>query len=250
LVWLLGFVKSRRRLVQLAANVTAVSVAVEIAIIVAQVARGTTSHFNLTTPLNSFLWITMGVFIVFVWAMNLLVTILLVRQRIPDRAFAWSLRLGLFISFVGMASGFLMVRPTPEQIAAVRAGHGIHIVGAHTVSVADGGPGLPVVGWSTVGGDLRVAHFVGLHALQVLPFFGWLLSRRRGLLGSLRVGHWLALVLASASAYLGFVLLLAWQALSGQSVIHPDSQTLAIAAVLIFLAAGSVLLIISQRPTC
>jgi hypothetical protein len=245
LVWLLGFVKSRQRLVQLAANVTAVSVAVEIAIIVAQAARGTTSHFNLTTPMN-FLWITMGVFIVFVWAMNLLVTILLVRQRMPDRAVAWSLRLGLSISLVGLATGFLMVRPTPEQIAAVRAGHSIHIVGAHTVGVADEGPGLSVVGWSTVGGDLRVAHFVGLHALQVLPFFGWLLSRRRGLLASLRDGHRLAFVLASASAYLGFVLLLAWQALSGQSVIHPGSQTLTMAAVLTFLAAGSVLLIISH----
>jgi hypothetical protein len=245
-VWLLGFVRARQRLVQLAENVTAVGLVIEIAIIVAQAARGTTSHFNLTTPLNSFLWITMGVFIVLVWAMNLLVTILLVRQRTPDRAFAWSLRLGLFISLVGMASGFLMVRPTPEQIAAVRAGHSIHIVGAHAVGVADGGPGLPVVGWSTVGGDLRVAHFAGLHALQVLPFFGWLLSRRRGQSGSLPGGHRLALVLTGASAYLGFVLLLAWQALRGQSVVHPDSQTLGMAAVLTVLTAGSVVLIISR----
>ena len=243
-VWLLGFVKSRQRLVQLAANVTAGSLVVEIAIIVAQAARGTTSHFNLTTQLNAFLWITMGIFIVFVWAMNLLVTILLVGQRIPDRAFAWSLRFGLFISLVGMASGFLMVRPTPVQLAAVRAGHRIQIVGAHTVGVADGGPGIPVLGWSSAGGDLRAAHFVGLHALQVLPFIGWLLSRRRGPLESLPDRHRLALVCTGASVYLGFVLLLAWQALRGQSVVHPDSQTLAMAAVLTFLAAGAVLLVV------
>jgi hypothetical protein len=246
LLWLLGFVKNGLRFTRFAANVTAGSLVVEIAIIVAQAARGTTSHFNLTTPLNSLLWIAMGAFIVLVWTMNLVVTVLLVRQRMPDRAFGWSLRLGLFISLVGMASGFLMVRPTPEQIAAAQAGHNTQGVGAHTVGIADGGPGLPVLGWSTVGGDLRVAHFVGLHALQILPFLGWILTRRRGLTLSLPEAHRSALVWTSASAYQGFVLLLTWQALRGQSVVHPDAKTLATASILTFFAAGSILLTISK----
>ena len=238
-VWLLGFVESRPRLARFAANVTAVSFIVEMTVILTQAARGTTSHFNVTTSLNTFLWLTMGAFIVVVWTMNLLLAILLLFERIPNRPFAWSLRLGLLVSLVGMGSGFLMVRPTHEQLVAMAADHGPRIVGAHSVGVADGGPGLLVVGWSTVRGDLRVAHFFGIHAMQVLPFFGWFVARRRNWFAYFQEIHRLALVCTVGFAYLGLVLLLVWQALRGQSLIHPDVQTLAAAVALLALTGLS-----------
>jgi hypothetical protein len=236
-VWLLGFVESRPRLARLAANVTAVSFIVEVTMILTQAARGTTSHFNVTTPLNTFLWLTMGAFIVIVWTMNLLLAILLLFERIPNRPFACSLRLGLLVSLVGMGSGFLMIRPTHEQLVAMAVNHGPRIVGAHSVGVADGGPGLPIVGWSTVGGDLRVAHFLGIHAMQILPFAGWFVARRRNAFARFNEAHRLALISTLGLAYLALVLLLVWQALRGQSLIHPDVQTLA-AAVSLFALTG------------
>ena len=244
-VWLLGFV-NRPRLVRLLANVTVASFIVEMSVILTQAARGTTSHFNLTAPFNSFLWFTMGAFIVLVWTMNLLLAIMLLRQRMPDQAFAWSLRLGVLISSVGMAAAFFMVTPTPEQAAAIASGHGPHIVGAHSVGVADGGPGLPILGWSTVGGDMRVAHFVGLHALQVLPLFGWLLTRRRSLFALLATSDRRALVCSCGLGYLGLVMLLTWQALRGQSVIRPDARTIAAAGGLSGAVATSIFIIVAR----
>jgi hypothetical protein len=245
-VWLLGFVENRPRLVRLVANVTVASFIVEMTVIVGQAARGATSHFNLTTPFNSFLWFTMGAFIVLVWAMNLLLAIMLLGQRMPDQAVAWSLRLGVLISAIGMGAAFFMVTPTTEQAAAIAGGHSPHIVGAHSVGVADGGPGLPVVGWSTVGGDLRAAHFVGLHALQILPFLGWLFTRRKSVFALLAANDRLALVWTTGLGYLGFVVLLTWQALRGQSVIHPDAKTIAAASVLAASAATSTLITVAR----
>lgn len=247
-VWLLSFIEGHRRLVRLAADVTVISFVVEMAVIILQAARGTTSHFNMTTPLNSFLWITMGLFITFVWSMNLLMGIMLIRQRLPERAFAWSLRFGVLISFVGMAIAFLMVRPTPAAQITAFASHATHIVGAHSVGVVDGGPGLPVLGWSTVGGDLRSAHFVGLHALQVLPFFGWLLTRRKSAAAFPEESHRVALVWIAGFSYLALVLLLVWQALRGQSVIHPDARTITAAIALASAVIASTLLTVIRAP--
>ena len=235
-LWLLTYVRGRRRIVKLVAGVTAVALAFEEAIICAQVVRGTTSHFNFGTPLDGALFSTMGLLVVLVFAANLVVAILLLLQRLPDPAFAWALRLGIILSLVGMGVAFLMTVPTPAQLAAAETGEAMPIVGAHSVGVEDGGPGLPVVGWSTSGGDLRAAHFFGLHALQVMPLLGFLIAGSRA--NWLGMRHRVALVWVVGLAYLGLVLLLAWQALRGQPVVSPDALTLGTLCVIIVAAGG------------
>jgi hypothetical protein len=225
LIYLLTFIRGHRRLVSVAAGVTALGLFVEVALIVAQVARGTTSHFNFTTPLDAAIFSTMGGFIVAVWTMGLIVAFLLWRQGMPDPAWAWALRLGASLSLVGMAVAFLMTQPKPGQIAAAQAG-GPRIIGAHSVGVADGGPGLPFLGWSTVAGDLRVPHFFGLHGLQAMLIVGFLLTLPAAR-ARLSAGRRAALVWAAGLGYFGLIALLTWQALRGQPLIHPDGATLA-----------------------
>jgi hypothetical protein len=84
------------------------------------------------------------------------------------------------------------------------------IAGAHTVGAPDGGPGLAGTGWSTEHGDLRVPHFVGLHALQVLPLVALILARRR-----VRPAARTRLVFVSAAGYAALYVGLLVQALRG-----------------------------------
>ncbi|MEZ4657622.1 MAG: hypothetical protein R2911_08625 [Caldilineaceae bacterium] len=231
--WFLTYVSGRRRWVQLAANVTGLALLAETTLITMQVVRGVASHFNVSTTFDGAVFSTMGLFILLLALMNLLTAIFLLFQHLPDRVFAWSLRLGLLISLAGMVTGFLMTAgPTPAQATALAAGETINAIGAHSVGVADGGPGLPLLGWSTAGGDLRVAHFFGLHGLQVLPLLGWLLTRRRAR-QLLAEGQRYALVWAAGLSYLGWVILLTWQALRGQPLLALDAATVWAYALLI-----------------
>lgn len=247
-LWLLTLVQGRRRAVQIAANVTALALLGEIVLIIMQVVRGTTSHFNFTTPFDAAVFNTMGALIMAVAVANLLLGILLVFQRMPDPVLAWSVRLGVLLSFVGMAVAFLMTSgPTPAQLAARQAGEPRTLIGAHSVGVKDGGPGLPLLGWSTEGGDMRIGHFVGLHAMQALPLLGFALTR------SWAMRRWslrqrTQLLWVGGAAYLGLMLVVTWQALRGQSIVAPDGLTWAVAGAGAALTLGLVLLTLWRRP--
>ena len=224
LLWMLSFVQGRRRLVSMVSWVTLLAFMVEMIAVITQVVRGTISHFNAASAFDGMLFSAMGMFVLLIWAMNLVAAVLLLFQRLPDPAMAWALRLGLLLTLIGGATGALMTQPTPAQRAALDHNQNVSVIGAHSVGVQDGGPGMPITGWSLTGGDLRIGHFVGLHALQALPIAGWLLARRR----SRRLGdrHRVALVALAGLGYLGLIALLIWQALRGQPLLAPDATTL------------------------
>ena len=192
------------------------------AIIALQAGRGTTSHFNASTPLDGALVGLMGLAIAIQTLVSVGVAVALWRQRFDDRPLGWALRLGMTLTILGALTGALMTRPTAEQLAAARAGQGLPIVGAHTVGAPDGGAGVPVIGWSREHGDLRVPHFVGLHAIQVLALVAVGLRRWRRP-EPVRVKA----VLATAASYAALFALLLWEALRGRSVVAPDTLALA-----------------------
>ncbi len=143
-------------------NTIAFTMVVDLGIVLLQGARGVQSHFNQSTLFDAILYMTMGVFItinVLIMAIFIIDTIRLKLKT--SKSMQWAILLGWLIIFFGSWVGGQMV----SQLS-------------HTVGAVDGGAGLPLMNWSTIAGDLRIAHFFGLHGLQILPFFALILAKR------------------------------------------------------------------------
>ena len=157
LYYLKGYKKSKR----LIAWSIIFIFALENSLVVMQAIRGTTSHFNVKTPFDAAVYAVMGISI----ALNTLLAFYLLylyfraEIRLPT-PIVWAMRLGLILFLAASFEGGYMA----AQIG-------------HTVGAADGGAGLPLVNWSTAAGDLRVAHFFGMHAFQIVPLFAYTLEK-------------------------------------------------------------------------
>jgi hypothetical protein len=142
LAWLYRYLSIWPRFLRAMAWVISTVTVLEVAIIDVQAARGTTSHFNVGTPLDALLFGVMGTAIAVLWFASVGVLIALFRQKFENPAWGWWLRMGMLITVVGAATGGLMIGPTAVQLEELRANHAISNAGAHTVGAPDGGPGL------------------------------------------------------------------------------------------------------------
>jgi hypothetical protein len=128
-----------------------------------QAARGVKSHFNADSAFDSTVFAVMVVVILYNFWLLIRVTLRFFRSSFTlPRPYIEGLRLGLLSLLVGNVMGVFM---------STQKGH--------AVGVVDGGPGLLFFNWATNGGDLRVAHFLGLHGIQLMIFVGSYVSRPR-----------------------------------------------------------------------
>lgn len=136
---------------------------IEMVGVIMQSARGTTSHFNIATPFDGQVFNIMGMTIL-VNTIAMVGFLGIIRRDTPPQSagYIWGIRLGVLIFLLASAEGVVIVMNN-----------------AHTVGAPDGGPGLPFVNWSTSYGDLRIAHFFGMHAMQALPLLGFFLDRAK-----------------------------------------------------------------------
>lgn len=215
LSWLLAALPRVSRPVRFAAGAIVTAGLVEMVIIVGQAGRGVASHFNEQTALDLWLFTVMGLTIVVLYVATVMIAVSVLRHR-GSGPVASAVKGGLLIALLGMVVGVGMV-----------------LNQAHAVGVPDGGPGLPFVGWSTTGGDLRVGHFVGLHGLQVLPLVAALVIAAGR--GRWTAGTQVRLVRLAGAGYAAGVLLVTWQAYRAQPLLAPDALTLAVTGGLVAL---------------
>ncbi len=132
----------------------------ELVYITWQAAKGELSHFNMSSSFHGTMWSIMGFAISMMTLFTAYIGILFFTSSFPDlpNAYVWGIRLGIVMFVIFAFEGGLM---------------GARL--SHTVGASDGSAGLPVVNWSKSHGDLRIAHFLGMHALQILPILGFYL---------------------------------------------------------------------------
>ena len=137
-------------------NFTVFAMTFEMLAIASQAARGQLSHYNTAGVYNAVIFSTMGMVIVSqtFFALYIGYRFFKVKAIQIKPALLWAIRLGILMTGIFALEGGIMASRL-----------------AHTVGAVDGGPGLPLINWSRIAGDLRIAHFMGLHALQMVPLF-------------------------------------------------------------------------------
>ena len=125
-----------------------------------QASQGAASHFNTGTAFHAIMYGLMGVSAVILIATTLPLAAAIVRRPADglSRDFVAAVAIGLVLTFLlgGGLGGYMSSQP----------GH----------SVGPEGGGFPIFGWNRLGGDLRVAHFLGIHAEQALPILAALVA--------------------------------------------------------------------------
>lgn len=229
---------SRRadRLVWLIGTGVWVTLTIELVLIVTQAWRGVASHFNVDTPFDAVVFATMGVLIAALSVLHAVLWGWLLTARWHDRVWLSACRWGAGLTLAGLLTGALMLGASEEQKAILRAG-GRAAAGAHTVGAPDGGPGLPLLNWSTQAGDRRVAHFLGLHAMQALPLVMLLLP------AWWPARHARAVVRVTGLAYGALIALAVEQARQGQPLLGPGAALAVLAAITLVAWAGALVVL-------
>jgi NO-binding membrane sensor protein with MHYT domain len=104
--------------------------------------------------------------------------------------YVWAIRLGIIIFVIFSFEGFAM---------------GSRL--SHSVGAINDNSNWFIVGWSKTVGDLRVAHFIGMHALQVLPVLSYYVFKNTKLTVGLSVVYGLLALLTLYQALNGKPLL-------------------------------------------
>jgi hypothetical protein len=198
--WFFGYVRPERRRSPLMRATIAVLITAgtfELIWIGWQAAHGLESHFNVSSPLGATMYALMGVFAVLLVGTTLPLAWEIARRPAEHlrRDLVAAVVIGLLLTFLlgGMLGGYMSSQP----------GHSVGVEGGRTF----------LFGWNRSGGDLRIAHFFGIHAEQAIPVLAGLAAEA----GLGQRARWTVLVVGTV-IYAGLTLAVFAQAVAGQAL--------------------------------
>ncbi|MEM1328236.1 MAG: hypothetical protein AAGI23_19940 [Bacteroidota bacterium] len=161
LAWYVGYLDASSDL-NVANWIIVVTLGFEVVYIALQASRGELSHYNESTPFHAAMFSSMALAATIATLTIGYIGLKFYATSFPNLpdSYVWAIRLGIVLFVIFSFEGFVM---------GANSGH--------TVGAKDGGAGIPFLNWSVTHGDLRIAHFVGMHALQVLPLLALLVLR-------------------------------------------------------------------------
>lgn len=130
----------------------------EIVYIALQAGRGQLSHYNISTPIYATLFSLMAIAATLVTTYTAYIGFLFFKNNFPELPsyYVLAIRFSILLFVIFSLEGFAMGSKL-----------------SHSIGSINDNSNLFILGWSKTVGDLRVAHFIGMHALQVLPFVSY-----------------------------------------------------------------------------
>ncbi len=234
LIFISQYLSASKKFLKITSNVALLGAVAELAAIISQSMLAPLAGLPIMAGVETMLWYAVKISIMPVaFAVIAMLWMLLKEKHLPP-ILGSSICWGTVLAIVGFIPGFLLLLPDSMQHAFTNQDAYGQLI-AH----ASASSRIPYLGWSKVVGDLRVAHFFGLHALQILPLIGYGITKGFVDLSVLRQK---VLVSISGFTYFAFIILLTFQALRGESVFSPGHQSLLAALTITAIASAAVAL--------
>lgn len=197
--WFFGYVRPERRhapMLRWTVFVLVAAGSLELTYLIWQAAHGLASHFNRSSTFYEIMYGVMGLGAVLLVSTSLPLAWEIARRPTDglQREFVASVVIGLVLSFL-LGGGF-------GGYMAQQTGHSVGFIGGH----------VPIFGWNRSGGDLRIVHFLGIHAQQVIPIIGMLVAVLPAKV------RW-PMLIGGSMAYVALAVAVFLQAIGGQPLI-------------------------------
>lgn len=172
-----------------------ISILLEIIWIKGAAAAGTASHFNIGSPLMAIAYTVAGLAAIILTTGALVYGFLIWRNK--NTGLSKPMHFAIWFGSISMAIMTVVV-------ASYMAAQSGHLVGGNLLDTE----AMPIMGWATDGGDLRVSHFFASHIIHILPLFvlisSWMFKST-----SMRA------VISVAALYSVFTFYTLWEAING-----------------------------------